>query len=100
MGLDADLTDDSSLERIIADVTPDDFVAVAVEAFANPEDIVGLFRCSWYYRPIKGGEITNLGRGVMQETLRAAVVGRTHDPISLVAAPIAHTAGTAKRLQC
>jgi fatty-acyl-CoA synthase len=91
--LDTDHGDVPSLERFIADVTPDDFVSVDVDAFANPEDIVGIFPTGGTTGPSKGVEVTNLGWGVMQETLGAAVDGRTDDPVSLVVAPITHAAG-------
>jgi fatty-acyl-CoA synthase len=91
--LDADLGQHPSLERFISGVTPDDFVSVEVDAFANPDDIVGLFPTGGTTGPSKGVEITNLGWGVMQETLSAAVDGRTDDPVSLVVAPITHAAG-------
>jgi acyl-CoA synthetase (AMP-forming)/AMP-acid ligase II len=91
--LDTDQADDPSLEQFIADVTPDDFVPAHVDAFANPDDIVGIFPTGGTTGPSKGVEVTNLGWGVMQETLGAAVDGRTDNPVSLVVAPITHAAG-------
>jgi fatty-acyl-CoA synthase len=91
--LDADLGKDPSLERFIAEVTPDDFISVDVDAFANPDDVVGIFPTGGTTGPSKGVEVTNLGWSVMQETLGAAVDGRTDDPVSLVVAPITHAAG-------
>lgn len=81
------------LEEFIGDTTAANFVPHPVDAFANPQELVGIIPTGGTTGPSKGAMITNLGWGTMIETAADEMSGRTGDPVSLIVAPITHAAG-------
>ncbi len=81
------------LDAFIGTSTAADFNPPDVDAFGNPDDLVGIIPTGGTTGPSKGAMVTNLGWGTMIETAADAMAGRTNNPVALVSAPITHAAG-------
>lgn len=81
------------LDDFIGNTTAADFVAPDVDAFGNPDELVGIIPTGGTTGPSKGAMVTNLGWGTMIETAADAMADRTENPVALVVAPITHAAG-------
>ena len=81
------------LDTFIGATSAADFVSPEIDAFGNPDDLVGIIPTGGTTGPSKGAMVTNLGWGTMIETAADAMAGRTDNPVALVSAPITHAAG-------